>query len=271
MSEARDMGENCGAGVSPAASGIANDMQAGSLHHKTANAGRLRSHPNPLLGGWSFGDGVPTANLPYRIMRRFFQVTVGYLCKVRVYNRHHEPAEGGVLYISNHQSFLDPMLVGFALRRPLNYMARDTLFASPIFRWMITTVNAFPVKRNTADTGAIKEAMRRIKDGGQVVVFAEGTRSPDGQIKRLMPGVALLAQRVARWTVPVTIDGAFECWPRKNMLPGPGSVVVQYGRPIAQEAARGMSAEDLIARVRQEMIQMQSDIRRRTGRPAIKY
>ncbi len=190
------------------------------------------SFPNPLLRGWRLSEGtVQQPNAWYRLMRRFFQVTMISAWKIRVFNRHYEPAEGGAVYISNHQSFLDPMLSSLALRRPMNYMARDSLFRFPVFRQIIESLNAFPVRRATADLAALKEAMRRIKAGGQVVVFAEGTRTRDGRIGPMLPGVAVLAQRAAAWTVPVLIDGAFEAWPRTAALPQPGSVVVQYAPP----------------------------------------
>jgi 1-acyl-sn-glycerol-3-phosphate acyltransferase len=116
----------------------------------------------------------------------------------------------------------------------------------------------------------MKEAMRRLKDGGQVVVFAEGTRTIDGTIGPLLPGVAMLAQRAAQWTVPVVIDGAFECWPRTQALPSPGSIAVQYGQAISREQAGAMKAEELMAMVRGRMIEMQTALRRRVGRPALK-
>ena len=190
---------------------------------------------------------------------------------IRVCNRHFEPACGPVVYISNHQSFLDPMLVAFALRRPMNYMARDSLFRFPIFKWMIETVNAFPVRRGTADIGALKEAMRRLKTGGQAVVFAEGTRTRDGRIGEFLPGVAMLSRRVAKWTVPVLIDGAFDVWPRHQPLPGRGNIVVQYAAPISQAQARSMKATEFVAGVREQLIQMQKDVRGRYGRPEIDY
>ena len=229
----------------------------------------VRSHPNPQLERWKMPEGGP--NFPYRIMRRFFQVTVGMLGKVRVFNRHYEPASGSVVYISNHQSFLDPMLMSMALRRPMNYMARDTLFRSPVFRWMITTVNAFPVKRGTADLAAIKEAMRRLKAGGQVVIFAEGTRTRDGRIGRLFPGVSMLAQRLADWTVPVVIDGAFEAWPRTQRLPSPGNIVVQYGKPMPRAEVQNYSPEELMRLMHDRLVAIQSELRRRVGRPALTY
>ncbi len=233
---------------------------------------RLASYPNPQLVGWRLSGGVvQQPNLWYRLMRRFFQVSMGAIWQVRVFNRHLEPAVGGAVYISNHQSFLDPMLVSMTLRRPMNYMARDTLFEVPVFRQIIESLNAFPVRRDTADLTALKEAMRRLRAGGQVVVFAEGTRTADGRIGPMLPGVAVLAQRAAAWTVPVLVDGAFEAWPRTSALPTPGSVVVQYGQPISQAQARAMTAQELVDSVQRRLIEIQTDVRRRVGRAALRY
>jgi len=232
----------------------------------------LTTRPNPeLTGRWWMPDGVESANLPYRIMRRVLHVAMALPWGPRVYNRCYEPTRGGAVYICNHQSFLDPMLMSYSLRRPMSFMARDSLFKVPGFSQLISKFNAFPVKRGSADTGAMKEAMRRIKAGGQMVVFAEGTRTLDGRIGPFLPGVALLAQRAAEWTVPVVIDGAFEVWPRTQRLPSPGHIVVQYAKPIHRDEARRQSPQEFISHVRQIIIEMQTDVRRRMGRPELKY
>ena len=231
----------------------------------------LTSCPNPALAGVRLPPGVPAANPWYAFMRRGCQVIMSAFWKIRVFDRRFEPADGGAVYICNHQSFLDPMLMSFALRRPVHYMARDTLFRLWGFRHLIQSVNAFPVRRGTADMAAMKEALRRIKGGNQLVVFAEGTRTRTGRIGPFLPGVALLAQRAARWTVPVVIDGAFEAWPRTQVLPSPGSIVVRYAEPIAREEARGLDPARLIERIRGILIEMQADTRRRVGRPPLRY
>ncbi|MDP6545588.1 MAG: lysophospholipid acyltransferase family protein [Phycisphaerae bacterium] len=230
-----------------------------------------RSHPNPLLRRIRLPKAIESANPYYCVMRWGLRVMMPIVWKTRVYGRHNEPAEGGVVYISNHQSFLDPMLIGFGLVRPLNYMARSTLFDNPSLGRLIASLNTFPVKRDTADSGALKEAMRRIKRGGQVLIFAEGTRTQDGKIAPFLPGVALLARRAAKWIVPVVIDGAFEAWPRTQSVPGWGRIAVSFGEPLTQECARTFKAAPLVEHVRQIMIQMQSDLRRRLGRPALEY
>jgi 1-acyl-sn-glycerol-3-phosphate acyltransferase len=229
------------------------------------------SEPNPALRGWKLTEGVEMPTLWYRGMRRFLQVTCGAVWQIRVFNRRYEPTSGSAVYICNHQSFLDPVVMSMSLCRPMSYMARDSLFRIPIFGWAIASFNAFPVKRDTADTGAIKEAMRRLKRGGQVVVFAEGTRTHDGRIGPFLPGVVLLSQRSAEWTVPVVIDGAYEVWPRKNPLPCPGPIVVQYAPPIHRSEAAKMKPDDLVARVRQTLIEVQGELRRSVGRPAFTY
>jgi 1-acyl-sn-glycerol-3-phosphate acyltransferase len=230
-----------------------------------------RSHPNPLLRGLRLPPGVQRPTLFYRFMRRLCQLAGMEMFDQRVYNRHYEPADGGVVYISNHQSFLDPMLVSDTLRRPGNYMARDTLFANRWFRLLIGSLGAFPIRRGTADIAALKEAIRRLKQGRAVVIFPEGTRTPDGRIGPFLPGVSVLSQRAADWTVPVLIDGAFEAWPKDRALPGPGRIYVEYGRPISRQEASGQTPEDFAQRVRRTLIDMQTDLRRRLGRPALRY
>lgn len=224
------------------------------------------SYPNPALRPMRLPEGVQPPSLWYRACRRVCQVGCALLWKIRVLNRHYEPADGGVVYISNHQSFLDPVMMGLALRRPMNYMARDSLFRVAGLRRLMESLHAFPVRRGKADLAAMKEAMRRLKAGAQLVVFAEGTRTHDGRIGPFLPGVALLAQRAAKWTVPVVIDGAFEAWPRTKGFPAPGIIVVQYGRPISQAEARRHKAGALLDDIRRTMIEIQTDIRRRIGR-----
>ncbi len=231
----------------------------------------LNTRPNPLLEGLRLPKGVQHVGFQYRAWRCFFKVMVCSICQVRVLHRHYEPPTGGVVYISNHQSFLDPVLVGFALRRPVNYMARDSLFRIPVFGSAIRSVNAFPVRRGTADTTAMRETIRRIKNGGQVAIFPEGTRTRDGRIGKFLPGVGLPARRAADWTVPVLIDGAFEAWPRGQVLPTPADIIVQYAPPIPQSEARKLKPRDFVEHIRQTLIEMQTDLRTQTGRKPLTY
>ena len=70
-----------------------------------------RSHPNPELTRWSFGEGVPASTHRFRAWRTLLRGTMQLLWDIRVYNRHYEPTRGSVIYICNHQSFFDPILM----------------------------------------------------------------------------------------------------------------------------------------------------------------
>ncbi|HOU36076.1 MAG TPA: lysophospholipid acyltransferase family protein, partial [Candidatus Omnitrophota bacterium] len=81
--------------------------------------------------------------------------------------------------VSNHQSHLDPPLVGCGCRRQMNFLARNTLFRSPLFAKLISSVNAIPIDREGGGLAGLKETLRRLKRGEMVLVFPEGTRTPD--------------------------------------------------------------------------------------------
>ncbi|NLX15254.1 MAG: 1-acyl-sn-glycerol-3-phosphate acyltransferase [Phycisphaerales bacterium] len=183
--------------------------------------------------------------------------------RVRTFGRHHVPRTGGVLILSNHQSFIDPPLVGCGLPRACHFMARDTLFRNPLFGRIISAVNSFPVQRGSADIGAIKEALRRLKKGRILVMFPEGTRTPDGHIGALLPGLAAIAQKARVPIVPALVDGVYQAWPRHQLLPSIGNVVVLYDRPIEPDEYKNLSAEQLTTMIRRRMVALQEHLYQR--------
>jgi len=190
----------------------------------------------------------------------------------RAYNRERVPGTGPLLFVSNHQSFFDPVIVGYGLAREVDYMARDTLFLNPFFNKLIRSLNAFPVKRGEADLAAIKETLRRLKDGRAVLLFPEGTRTVDGRIREFKPGLALLAKKANCPIVPVVIDGAFDAWPRTSPLPKPMvTIQVTYGEPIVPEEVKRYSPEEFVHNLHRVMVGMQDELRRSGGKPPYNY
>lgn len=198
----------------------------------------------------------------YRLCRSGAQALFLVFSRGRVFGTANVPREGGVLLVCNHQSFFDPILATFALPRECHYMARDTLFRNPWFRKLIESLNAFPIRRGTADVGAIKETLRRLKAGALVTAFPEGTRTGDGNVGPMQPGVVLLARKTRVPLVPTLILGAFEIWPRQATLPRPAPVIIAYGKPLWPDQVSNLSGEDCINVVRDRILEMMVRYRR---------
>lgn len=145
------------------------------------------------------------------------------------------PLKGGALLVSNHQSFLDPPLVAAFLPREMHFMARRSLFQNPLFRALIVSCNAFPIERDSADVKGVRQAIQRLGAGNLLLVFPEGTRTVNGEVGRMKPGVGILADRAAVPVVPVLIDGAHKAWPKGALLPRFGRISIRFGRPFVLE------------------------------------
>ncbi|HLY09977.1 MAG TPA: lysophospholipid acyltransferase family protein [Planctomycetota bacterium] len=152
--------------------------------------------------------------------------------KFRVFGLENLPKEGGMLLASNHQSVLDPVLVAMVLPKEMHFMARRTLFRNPIFRAIIVSYNAFAIERDSADVKGVKEAIRRLESGAILLVFPEGTRTGDGSIGRMKPGIGMLAERAAVPIVPVLIDGAYGVLPKGARFPRFGRISIVFGKPL---------------------------------------
>jgi 1-acyl-sn-glycerol-3-phosphate acyltransferase len=171
------------------------------------------------------------------------------LFRVRCQGRENVPATGGALLLSNHQSHLDPPLIGLACDRRLNFLARDTLFRFAPLGWFIHSLNSIPIDREGSGLSGLRETLRRLRQGGLVLIFPEGTRSIDGHVAPLKPGFSALAKRADVALVPVGIEGAYAAWPRHHRFPRLGRIAVVFGPPLEPSAAAGYSDRELVAEV----------------------
>jgi 1-acyl-sn-glycerol-3-phosphate acyltransferase len=141
----------------------------------------------------------------------------------------------------------------------MNYLARETLFDFAPFAWLIRSINAIPIDREGFGIAGIKESLRRLKRGEMVLIFPEGTRTPDGQVKQFRPGFTSLAVRSRAAILPVAIAGAFQCWPKTRTFPRPGKIRVHYGRPILPQEYEGLNEQELISLVENRVRQCQAE------------
>jgi 1-acyl-sn-glycerol-3-phosphate acyltransferase len=209
------------------------------------------------------GEGTsPLQPLYWNTGRLLSRIISILMFKLRVSGQTHIPKSGGVLMVTNHQSFLDPWLIGIAPSRQIHYMARDTLFKRGILLWLLEVLNSFPIKRGAADLTAIRTAVDRLDRGFLVNIFPEGTRSEDGSIGDIAPGLSLILNRCKSDVaiLPTLIDGAFEAWPRSSKFPHPHPIRILHGKPIPASEWRPLSADALALRLRTELVNLQASI-----------
>jgi len=150
-------------------------------------------------------------------------------------------------------------------------MARDSLFTNWFFGPLITSVNAIPVKLGEPDISTMRKVIDRLKEGGGVTLFPEGTRTHDGRITPFKPGLGLLSRRGHAPIIPVVIDGAVECWPRHKKLFSPGQIHVTYGKAISVQQVKDMGDKKLAELLTETLRKMQTQSRIKQNKKPYNY
>jgi len=152
----------------------------------------------------------------------FCHKAVGLLARVifgyRAFGQENIIEEGPAIMAANHQSYLDPPLVGITCQRELYYLARKTLFEKKLLGPLISRVNALPVDLSRGDLAAVRAIINLLKEGHRTVIFPEGTRSRDGKIQPARPGIGMIIAKTLVPVVPMRIFGSFEAWPKAGKL-----------------------------------------------------
>ena len=177
-------------------------------------------------------------NLSYRIGWLMFRALYAVFFRWRVFNAERVPVTGGVILAANHASFIDPPLVGSALYRPINYMARESLFRFPGVGALLRSWNAVPVNRDGGGAAGLKAILDRLLAGGGIILFPEGTRTLDGKLQPARSGVGLTVIKSVAPVVPVRVFGSFEAYGRHMKIPRPHRVVMKFGKPMDFAALR---------------------------------
>ncbi len=143
------------------------------------------------------------------------------------------PPRGGFLLAANHASFIDPPMIGCHLSRQIAYFARKTLWKGGISSWWLDAVGAIPVDRDGGqDVSAIKRVLKALKAERGLILFPEGTRTPDGNLQPAKAGVGFIACKTQVPVIPVRIFGSYEAFGKGRGLHLGTPVSVVFGRPI---------------------------------------
>lgn len=178
-----------------------------------------------------------------------------FFFRLKVYGlEHYYP--GGAIIAANHTSFLDPPIVSVSWPEEVHFLARDTLFKNRFFGALIRNVNAHPVGRDSADISAIKTVCSLLEAGKKVVLFPEGTRSKNGELQPLKPGMGMFIVRTKTAVIPAYIHGAFQVWGRHQKWPRLfRQVACVFGSPITAAAFSHLDKKEAQAKISEQLSQ----------------
>ncbi len=174
----------------------------------------------------------------YRSVRRTIMAVLYPYFRVRRRGTEHLDIAGPVIVAPVHRSNLDTPLLSGMSRRRLRALSKESLFANRYFGAFLAALGAFPVRRGVADREAMREAVKMLEAGEQVVVFPEGTRQSGPRVETVFDGVSYLASRTGAAVVPVGVAGTEAAMGTGVRLPRPVRVAMVAGEPLRPPEAR---------------------------------
>lgn len=168
----------------------------------------------------------------YRYIRIIANILVRTLFHFQVSGKSNLCKLKGAILAVNHSSFLDPVLAAVALPMPMYFLARKDLFRNKFFGWFIRNIHAIPFNRDAPDTTALKNVVQLLEKGKIVLIFPEGTRSPDGNLLPPHPGIGFIALKAKVPIVPMYIKGAYKILPRDAKFIRLAKARSRIGEPI---------------------------------------
>ena len=146
-----------------------------------------------------------------------------YLLGGRVIGAENIPRVGAVIIAPNHVSNVDPPFIQSVTPRDiLHSIAKQELFRGRIMSWVMPRLGCIPVNREHVERAFLKSVKAVLENGGAILLFPEGTRSPDGKLQKGQPGVAIFAKMTNAQVVPCCIRGSVSG----------GPLMIRYGEPL---------------------------------------
>ena len=164
----------------------------------------------------------------YRIGHSLVKALLKAFFHFRVYGQENIPS-GKAIIAANHQSYVDPPVVGSTIPEEIWYLAREDVFNYALFRWLCVRVNAILIRKRRAHGSALKAILEKLAQGRKALIFPEGTRSYDGQLQTPERGIGLLAHQSRAPVIPAYVSGTHRVLPRGGGMIHLHPISVSFG------------------------------------------
>ncbi len=170
--------------------------------------------------------------VPEFIFRLIVIILTTFIYRIRVIGKHHMPKEGAAIFVCNHISYMDALIILAKSRRPVRFIMYYKIFSVPVLSWLFKTANAIPIASRREDDKIYQDAILQVREAlqnGEIVgIFPEGKITSDGEIDVFKSGVEIMLKNDPVPVIPMALEnlwgsffsrknGLFKGWPRKWM------------------------------------------------------
>ena len=208
-----------------------------------------------ILTSW-----IPPRGKVYQYWARWWSATLLFAAGIDVEVEASDGAKSvpEAIFMANHTSAADIVVIFVALARDVRFVAKQELFWIPFLGWSMWLAGFIPVNREQKDKA--REAFDRIgkslMKGASILVFPEGTRSRNGRLGEFKKAGFLLAMRTGLPIVPVGISGARAVLGADGLLVRRGKIVVRIGDPVPSGGYSFAQRGEYVAKVRSEILRL---------------
>jgi len=200
--------------------------------------------------------------LPEFLMRFLVWILVNVLYRIRTSGEENIPDEGPAVVVCNHLSYVDALVLGGSIRRPVRFVMYYKIFQIPLLRFIFRTARAIPIAGKSEDEALMLAAFERIDEelaaGHVVAIFPEGALTQDGEIQPFRGGIEKIIERRPVPVVPAAISGLWGSWfSRKKgggirRMPGRlfARVDIRFGVPVPASQVTAQGLEMLVRTLR---------------------
>lgn len=203
--------------------------------------------------------------LPEFLMRFIAWIVISVVYRIRTTGEENIPREGPAIIVCNHVSFMDPVILGGSIRRPLRFVMYYKIFEIPLLRFFFKNAKAIPIASAREDEALMIEAFEKVDaelaSGNLVCIFPEGGITRDGHVQRFRPGIEKIIARRPVPVIPVALGRLWGSWFSRHSggglqkLPGRlfARVPVRIGKPVPPPEASAANLELLVRTLRGDL------------------